>query len=178
MIGGMTTTDNAALLTRLLDEAAIRDATARFADAATSADYGGFRTLWADDAEWVIGGTESQPFERRAKGIGDIVSMFRTLRDERDYFAQFALPGSIEINGDDARTRCMCYEAARGPVRAATEIPACGLITYGARPMDGCSRAVRTNTCGSIFLLSPERPSQSDAVSQGEADRASTAPHA
>ncbi len=115
MIGGMTTTDNAALLIRLLDEAAIRDATARFADAATSADYGGFRTLWADDAEWVIGGTESQPFERRAKGIGDIVSMFRTLRDERDYFAQFALPGSIEINGDDARTRCMCYEAARGP---------------------------------------------------------------
>ena len=33
----MTTTDNAASLTRLLDEAAIRDATARFAEAATNA---------------------------------------------------------------------------------------------------------------------------------------------
>ena len=111
----MTTTDNAASLTRLLDEAAIRDATARFADAATSGDYDGFRTLWADDAEWVIGGPESQPFEKRAQGIEDILSMFRTLRAERDYFVQLAVPGSIEINGDGATTRCMCYEAARGP---------------------------------------------------------------
>jgi len=57
----MTITDDAASRTRLLDEAAIRDATARFADAAISADYDGGRTLWADDAEWVIGGTEGQP---------------------------------------------------------------------------------------------------------------------
>ena len=111
----MATTDNAASLTRLLDEAAIRDAIARFADAATSADYDGFRTLWDDDAEWVIGGTQGQPFERRAKGIDDIVSMFRTLRLERDYFVQFVVPGAIEINGDDATTRCICDEAARGP---------------------------------------------------------------
>jgi ketosteroid isomerase-like protein len=111
----MAITDNAASLTRLLDEAAIRDATARFADAATSADYDGFRTLWADDAEWVIGGTEGQPFERRAKGIDDIVSMFRNLRDEREYFVQFAVQGPIEINGDDVTTRCVCHEAARGP---------------------------------------------------------------
>jgi hypothetical protein len=111
----MTTTDNEASLTRLLDEAAIRDATARFADAATSGDYGGFRTLWAEDAEWVIGGTERQPFERRAQGIEDIMSMFRTLRDEREYFIQFAVQSSIQINGDGATTRCMRYEAARGP---------------------------------------------------------------
>jgi hypothetical protein len=111
----MATTDHTDPLARLRDEAAIRDATARFADAATSADHEGLRTLWDDDAEWVIGGTEGQPFERRAKGIDDIVSMFRTLRDERDYFVQFAVPGAIEINGDDAATRCICYEAARGP---------------------------------------------------------------
>ena len=102
-------------LTHLLDEAAIRDASARFADVATSADYDGFRALWADDAEWVIGGTEGQPFERRANGIDDIVSMLRTLRAERDYFVQFAVQGSIEINGDDAAARCVCHEAARGP---------------------------------------------------------------
>ena len=108
--------DNAAL-NRLLDEAAIRDAVARFADTATRADYDGFRTLWADDADWVLGGTESQPYERRAEGVDDIVSMLRSLWDGTEYFVQFAVPGAIEINGDEATVRCMCHEAARGPER-------------------------------------------------------------
>jgi ketosteroid isomerase-like protein len=107
--------ENAALLTRLLDDAAISDATARFADTCIHADYDGFRVLWADDAEWVIGGTEGQPFERRAQGVDDIVAMLRNLREEREYFVQFALQGSIEINGDEAAARCVCHEAARGP---------------------------------------------------------------
>jgi hypothetical protein len=47
--------------------------------------------------------------------VDDIVALFRTLRDEREYFVQFAIPGSIEINGDDATARCVCHEAARGP---------------------------------------------------------------
>lgn len=111
----MDITENAAALTRLLDEAAIRDAIARFADTATRADYDGFRAVWADDAEFVIGGTEGQPYERRAKGIDDIMSMIHTLRDERDYFVQFAVPGPIEIDGDEATVRCLVYEAARGP---------------------------------------------------------------
>jgi hypothetical protein len=104
-----------ASITRLMDEAAIRNATARFADTAIRGDHDGFRMLWADDAEWVIGGSDSQPFEWTAKGVDDIVSMYRKLREERDYFVQFAVPGSIEINGDDATARCVCYEAARGP---------------------------------------------------------------
>ena len=111
----MEITNNAASLARLLDEAAIRDAIARFADAATSGDPDGFRTLWADDAEWVIGSTEGQPFESHSKGIDEIVSHFRQLRDDKEYFIQFAVPGSIEINGDDATIRCLCYEAGRGP---------------------------------------------------------------
>ena len=111
----MEITNNAASLARLLDEAAIRDAIARFADAATSGDSDGFRTLWTDDAEWVIGSTEGQPFESHSKGIGEIVSHFRHLRDDKEYFIQFAVPGSIEINGDDATVRCLCYEAGRGP---------------------------------------------------------------
>jgi ketosteroid isomerase-like protein len=100
---------------RLLDEGAIRDAIARFADSAMRGDHAAFRALWADDAEWVIGGTEGQPFERRATGVDDIVPMYRTLREERDYFVQFALPGSIEVNGDVATARSICYEAAHGP---------------------------------------------------------------
>ena len=66
--GRMTITDNAASLTRLLDEAAVRDATARFAEAATSADYDGFRTLWADDAIWVIGTPKASPSRGAPRG--------------------------------------------------------------------------------------------------------------
>ena len=111
----MEITNNAASLARLLDEAAIRDTIARFADTATRGDSAGFRTLWADDSEWVIGSTEGQPFEHKSKGIDEIVSHFRHLRDDKEYFIQFAVPGSIEINGDDATIRCLCYEAGRGP---------------------------------------------------------------
>jgi ketosteroid isomerase-like protein len=109
--------DNETSITRLLDEAAIRDATARFADILMRADYDGFRTLWADDAEWVIGGTEGQPFERRSNGIDDIVSLFRNLWKGNDSFVHFAVQGVIEINGDDATAQCVCHEAARGPER-------------------------------------------------------------
>lgn len=98
-------------LTYLLDEAAIRDATARFADSVTHADIEGFIALWADDAEWAIGA----PFEQRAQGVGNIVSMLQNLWKGNDYFVQFAVQGPIQINGDEAAARCMCHEAARGP---------------------------------------------------------------
>lgn len=113
----MTITADEASITRLLDEAAIRDATARFADILIRADYDGFRTLWADDAEWVIGGTEGQPFERRAKGVDDIVSLFRNLWQGNDTFVHFAVQGVIEVNGDDATAQCVCHEQACGPER-------------------------------------------------------------
>lgn len=109
--------DKEASITRLLDEAAIRAATSRFADILMRADYDGFRTLWSDDAEWVIGGTEDQPFERRATGIADIVSLFRDLWQGNDSFVHFAVPGMIEVNGDDATGQCVCHEQARGPER-------------------------------------------------------------
>ncbi|MDF8265587.1 nuclear transport factor 2 family protein [Luteipulveratus flavus] len=108
----MTVTDSS--IRRLLDEAAIRDVTARFADAAVHADYDAFRAVWAQDAEWVIGGTKSQPFERRASGLDEIVALYRTLREERDYFIQFAVQGPIRIDGDEATARTICHEAARG----------------------------------------------------------------
>jgi ketosteroid isomerase-like protein len=107
--------DSDASITRLLDEADIRDATARFADLLMRADFDGFRTLWADDAEWVIGGTEGQPLERRAKGVDDIVALFRDLWKGNDSFVHFAVQGVIEIDGDDATSQCVCHESARGP---------------------------------------------------------------
>jgi hypothetical protein len=103
--------DDPSALTRLLDEASIRRATARFADAAIRADYDGFRAVWAERAEWTIG----VPPKVRASGVDDIVSMLRRLRDGREFFVQSAVQGAIEIDGDDATSSCVCHEAARGP---------------------------------------------------------------
>ena len=101
-------------ISRLLDEAAVRDTLARFADITTRGDFEAFPTLWAQDATWVIGGTENQPFERRAEGVQDITALFRGLREERDYFMHFIFPGVVEVDGDTATVRSLCQEAASG----------------------------------------------------------------
>lgn len=108
---------NETALARLLDEAAVRDVTARFAESIMAQDHDTFRSLWAEDGEWVIGATEGQPFERRATGPDDIVSMLKQLWEGNDYFVHFAVQSVIEITGDQAAARCMCHEAARGPRR-------------------------------------------------------------
>ena len=100
------------LLNQFMDEAAIRNTIARFADSATRGDYEMFRTVWADDAEFVIG---KAPQMQSATGVDDAVAMLRRLRTGRDFFVMFALPGVIEINGDEATTRTLCHESARGP---------------------------------------------------------------
>lgn len=104
--------DEHTVLKRFMDEASIRNTIARFADSATRADYEMFRTVWADDGEFVIG---NAPHGHRATGGDDIVSLLRRLRAGKDFFVQFAIPGVIGINGDDATTRTLCHEAARGP---------------------------------------------------------------
>jgi ketosteroid isomerase-like protein len=114
----MTTThDTGTLIARLADEAAIRNLIMHFADVATRGDFDAFPGLWAPDATWLIGGTDGQPFERRAQGAEDITALFRSLREERDYFIQFVLPGVIEIDGDVATARSNCHEMAQGQGR-------------------------------------------------------------
>lgn len=105
----MLDTDTA--IGRLLDEAAIRDVTAWFADTATRGDFEGFRRVWAEDAIWTI----AKPFEARADGVDAIVKMLHGLWDEKDFFVQFAVQGPIVIDGDVATARVTCHEAARGP---------------------------------------------------------------
>lgn len=97
-------------LRRLLDESAIRNVIARFADAAIRADYEAFRSVWALDANWTIG----TPAKAQAHGVDDIVALYQRLRSNKDFFVQFALPGVIDIDGDTATASCVCYEAARG----------------------------------------------------------------
>lgn len=114
----MTINDAAATSSsHLADEAAIRNTTARFGDILMRADYDAFSTLWAEDADWVIGGTDRQPFERRAHGVEDIVSLCRDLWTGNDYFVHFAVQGVVDIDGDEATARVVCHEAARGPER-------------------------------------------------------------
>jgi hypothetical protein len=50
-----------------------------------------------------------------ARFVERTVSHPRRLRTGRDFFVQFALPGVIDIDGDEATTRTLCHEAARGP---------------------------------------------------------------
>jgi hypothetical protein len=104
-----------ALLKRFMDEASIRNTIARFADSATRFDTDMFRTVWADDAEFIIG---HAPHGQSATGVDDIVAMLRRLRAERDFFVQFALPGGIEIDGDESTTRTFGNTAARGHGKA------------------------------------------------------------
>ena len=104
-------TDNHTALARMLDEASIRNATARFADAAMRGDYDGFRTVWAEDARWIIG----EPPQVNAAGADEIVSTLRQLLAGKTFFVQFAIQGPIEIDGDTATTSCVCHESARGP---------------------------------------------------------------
>ena len=99
-------------LARFMDEAAIRNTIARFADSATRGDDEMFRTVWTDDAEFVIG---QAPHQQSARGIDEVVAMLRRLRRGRDFFVQFAAPGVVTLDGDAATTRTFCHEAARGP---------------------------------------------------------------
>lgn len=93
----------------LLDEASIRDATARFADAATRGNLAALRAVLAEDAEWSIGDRVHDV------GVEAILTTFRQLREGKEFFVQFAVQGPIEIDGDEATTSCLVHEAARGP---------------------------------------------------------------
>ena len=105
-------TDQQTRLNRFMDESAIRNVIALFADSATRGDYDANRTTWADDGEFIIG---KAPQMQSATGGDEAVAMLRRLRTGRDFFVQFALPGVIEIDGDEATTRTLCHESARGP---------------------------------------------------------------
>lgn len=104
--------DLQARLQQFVDEASIRNTIARFADSATRSDYEMFRSVWAEDGEFIIG---TAPHGQYSKGVNENVELLSKLRRGKDFFVQFALPGVIEIRGDNATTRTFVHEAARGP---------------------------------------------------------------
>ena len=104
-------TNNDESLARLINEADIRTAIARFGLAATLGDVHELRNLWTDDGVWTIG----EPANHTATGIDDIATMYAGLRAGNDYFTQFTTPGANELNGDTATVRSLCQEFASGP---------------------------------------------------------------
>lgn len=104
--------DHQTRLDRFLDEAAIRNTIARFADAATRDDHPMFASVWAPQGEFVIG---QAPHGHHTIGVEANVALLGKLRAGKDFFVQFALPGVIDIDGDDATTRTFVHESARGP---------------------------------------------------------------
>ncbi|MCJ2011506.1 nuclear transport factor 2 family protein [Methylobacterium sp. J-076] len=99
-------------LQKFVDEAMIRNVIARYADVATRADYESFHSLWTDEGEFIIG---EAPKEHHATGPADTVALFRKLRANKTFFVQFALPGVIDIDGDEATTRTFIHESTQGP---------------------------------------------------------------
>ena len=95
----------------VLDDLAIRNLVARFADVCTVDDADGFRALWAPDGVWEI----SAPFPGRAEGVDRIVSLYGQLRSPHATFVQMPHSGVIHVDGDAARGRWVMQELGRNP---------------------------------------------------------------
>ena len=131
-----------------MDEASIRNTIARFADSATRFDTDMFRTLWADDAEFIIG---HAPHGQSATGVDDIVAMLRRLRAERDFFVQFALPASSRSTVTKQPRVPSVTRLRAGLAKLTTGITLSPPIGCSARVTSGCSQAVPSNICGSTL---------------------------
>jgi len=101
-------------LRHLEDEAAIRNLAARFADAATRADYETIRSLFTPDAIFTIG----EPFAVTCTGIDEIVALIHKLRDGKDFFVEFIHSGLIQLDGNAASARWLLREVGLGPAKS------------------------------------------------------------
>ena len=144
-------------LQHLEDEAAIRDLAARFADAATRADYETISSLFTPDAVFTIG----EPFAVTCKGIDEIVAHIHKLRDGKDFFVEFVHSGLIQLDGNTASARWLLREVGiRVPQRvvrerATTTISASSSMNSRRSMGNGSSRRGPTRTCISTQIRLP-----------------------
>ena len=68
-----------------------------------------FRSVWVADGEWIIG---QAPHEQRVSGIDDIAA---TPAGRQGLLRAIRVCRVIDIDGNEATTRTLCHEAARGP---------------------------------------------------------------
>lgn len=96
-------------LQSIKDEMAIRALADQFSDAANRKDAQLFQSLWAKDAEWIIG----PPINKNFKGQANMGSSVSRMLSLWDFFVQLSGPGVIQIKGDTARARFYVNEIAR-----------------------------------------------------------------
>ena len=141
-------------LQHLEDEAAIRDLAARFADAATRADYETIKSLFTTDAVFTIG----EPFAVSCKGPDEIVALIHRLRDGKDFFVEFVHSGLIQLDGNTASARWLLRVPQRAVrERAITTISDSSSMNSRRSTGNGFSRRGPTRTCISTQIRLPEK---------------------
>lgn len=95
---------------QLQDEYAIRKLAEQYSDAANRVDAALFRSLWIEDATWIIG----PPINRQFVGLDNIVNAFSHLLSSWDFFVQLSTSANIQVHGDTATANFYVNEIARG----------------------------------------------------------------
>lgn len=106
----MTEADRHSHDDRIVDELAIRQLIASFADACIRYDVDQFASTWTKDASWIVG----KPLASRSDGIDAIIDKLHELRASPDFFTQFVAHGVVEIDGPRATVRSPVWERGMG----------------------------------------------------------------
>jgi len=91
---------------RLVDELAIRNLVARYADAVSQADERAWIGTWASDGSWTLGGTTSE-------GHDALLQTWRGLMGLFERVVQLPQSGLIELAGDRASGQWQMVEIGR-----------------------------------------------------------------
>lgn len=94
---------------QLLAELEIKRLAERYSDAANRVDVAQFRSLWTEDAEWLIG----PPINQRFQGRDEVVGAFEHLLGSWDFFVQLSTSCGITLHGDTATAHFYVNEIAR-----------------------------------------------------------------
>ena len=94
---------------QMLDEFEIKRLAERYSDAANRVDRDQFNSLWAEDAEWIIG----PPINQQFKGRAAVVDAFLHLLGSWDFFVQLSTSCGITVTGDTATAYFYVNEIAR-----------------------------------------------------------------
>ncbi|MBC8084973.1 MAG: nuclear transport factor 2 family protein [Hymenobacter sp.] len=94
---------------KMLAEFAIRRLADQYADAANRVDAALFRSLWTEDAEWLIGPPVTQHF----RGREQVLTAFEHLLGSWNFFVQLSTSSAITVTGDTATASFYVNEIAR-----------------------------------------------------------------
>jgi hypothetical protein len=84
----------------------IEDLVGRYCDAVTRRDNALWRSLWTEDATWVLG-------DRTASGIGAVFALYDGAVKPFQFISHVAFPSGVQVEGDAARGRWYVQEILR-----------------------------------------------------------------